>query len=122
MRAPVPPDDVDILVLTAVLGASTGVASLAIAAYAVYHQTRQSRAFEAMANSNARIARSIESDLVALRDRVNTLQQTGSSEARRLALEAEKLEHRRRESEWRKQRQIWKGIGWAIQNLGEDET
>lgn len=105
----------------AMVGVATGAGSLAVATYAVVAQQRQSKAFEAIANSNARIAHSIESDLQALRARVDTLQHSGSRQAERLALETAKLEQRRRDAEWKKQQQIWKGIGWAIQNLGDDE-
>lgn len=105
----------------AAVGAATGVASLAVATYAVVTQQRQSKAFEAIANSNAQIAHSIESDIKALRTRVDALQQSGSKQADKLALEAAKLEQKRRDAEWKKQKQIWKGIGWALRNLGDDE-
>lgn len=102
-------------------------ANLAVAAVAVWTirseknktaaEHRKAEALEALAKSQATIAGSLERELASLRKTVTELQAQGTAAGQMAAVRIQELEHKRRDAEWKRSKELAKGLGWILENF-----
>lgn len=79
-------------------------------------EERKAEALEALARSQKVVVESLERDLKEVRAELTSLRgQVGARNAIAEVKMAE-LEERKRQAEWRKQKEIFKGLGWLLQS------
>lgn len=115
---------VDTATWLAIASLVTNVITVAVAARALRNERektaaehRKAEALEQLAKSQAVIAGSLEKDLASLRKELEAVKSQVHGAGRLADLKAQELEDKRRQAEWKKSKEIAKGLGWVLENL-----
>ena len=106
----------DAVLGTQIVVAVAAVGSVVVSVLTLWANQRQGHALEKVVESMARVSKSYEKELQALRADVDRLR--GGSVAE--SVEMRKLAQREREAEWKRTRDIMKGIRWFLRNVEVD--
>lgn len=103
------------------LGANVAVAWAAIGALRSQRQAagteqRKAEALEALAKSQKVVVESLERDLKEVRAELASLRALVGARNVIAEVKMAELEERKRQAEWQKQKEIFKGLGWLLQN------
>ncbi len=88
-------------------------------------QAREVEELRKLAASLTKVVGSYDQEVLSLRREVELLRRqaatTGSSQQLLAEVERQKLEQRKADAEWRKTRDLAKGLGWILDRLSGDE-